>query len=428
MIYFYKHLTNLLYPIIIIFIYCRKLINKEDPNRYKEKLFSSHFNIKRKKNLKLIWFHAASIGEVKSILPIIHELNSKRSDLEFLITTVTLSSSIIIKEETKKLRNVTHRFFPADIDFLIKRFLRLWNPYAIFFVDSEIWPNLIIEAKKLKIFLIIINARITSKTFNRWFLIHKAAKEIFGSFDLCLCSNSETKKYLRILNAKNILNNGNIKLTSKISNIDLNKLNKSILSKRKFWCAISTHKGEEDICLRVHLNLKKKVKNILTILAPRHINRVIEIENLCEKLNLSFQTLNEKDSIDKNKEIIIINHFGALPKYLKYSKSVFIGKSLLKNLILDGGQSPIEAAKLGCKVYHGPYVYNFKEIYQILHRNNISKKIKNIADLTKNLLIDFTRSKENNNNKFNAIMKNLEKKIMFATMKNINKLLFNEIK
>ena len=135
---------------------------------------------------------------------------------------------------------------------------------------------------------------------------------------------------------------------------------------KRFWFAASTHKEEDIFCLKTHLKLKQKFSDIITIIAPRHIDRVKDIKSLSEKLNLNVQILNEKEAILKNKEIIIINYFGALKEYFKYAKSVFIGKSMIRRLKDDGGQNPIEAAKLKCKIYHGPYVYNFEEIYKYL--------------------------------------------------------------
>ena len=196
MILLYRILTVILYPFLIILIYLRIFFKKEDPLRFKEKIFSSGFNAGRRTKSKLVWFHAASMGELKSILPLIEELNKNNNDLEFLITTVTLSSSNLARDELRKFNNAHHRFLPIDIEFLIKKFLLLWKPSAILLVDSEIWPNLILSAKKNKIPLAIINARITTKTFKKWMLIPETAEKIFKSFDLCLTSNLETKKYL----------------------------------------------------------------------------------------------------------------------------------------------------------------------------------------------------------------------------------------
>ena len=427
MILTYRILTNLIYPFLLILIFIRKILNKEDLYRFKEKIFISHFNINRKKNKKLIWFHAASIGEFKSIVPIIDELNINNVNLEFLVTTTTLSSGNLAKEQFDKYDNVHHRFFPIDVDFLIKEFLSLWKPKVIFLVDSEIWPNLIIRAKKNSIPLALVNARISSKTFNRWMLFPKTAKKIFNMFSLCLASNSETKKILDKLEVSNVHFNGNIKLINKINVNNIQNPNDKFLKKNRFWIAASTHVGEEKFCLNTHMRLKRHHKNIITIIAPRHIERCQKIKNLCENYNLESQILNKNELIVKNKEIIIINSFGVLNSYFKYVKSAFIGKSIIEKMKDDSGQNPIDAAKLGCKIYHGPYVSNFKEIYEILKNINVSKQISNYKDLSDNLIADFKNSSVEDYKIYNSI-NDLGQKTLANTMQNINKFLSNEIK
>jgi 3-deoxy-D-manno-octulosonic-acid transferase len=427
MILTYRILTNLIYPFLLILIFIRKILNKEDPYRFKEKIFISHFNIKRKKNKKLIWFHAASIGEFKSIVPIIDELNINNVNLEFLVTTTTLSSGNLAKEQFDKYDNVHHRFFPIDVDFLIKEFLSLWKPKVIFLVDSEIWPNLIIRAKKNSIPLALVNARISSKTFNRWMLFPKTAKKIFNTFSLCLASNLETKKILDKLEVSNVHFNGNIKLINKINLNNIQNPNDKFLKKNRFWIAASTHVGEEKFCLNTHMRLKRQHKDIITIIAPRHIERCQKIKNLCETYSLESQILNKNELIVKNKEIIIINSFGVLNSYFKYVKSAFIGKSIVEKMKNDSGQNPIDAAKLGCKIYHGPYVSNFKEIYEILKKINISKQISNYKDLSDNLIADFKNSSVKDYKIYNSINA-LGQKTLANTMQNINNFFSDEIK
>tara|TARA_Y100001958_G_scaffold157361_1_gene152229 strand:- start:933 stop:1481 length:549 start_codon:yes stop_codon:yes gene_type:complete len=178
--------------------------------------------------------------------------------------------------------------------------------------------------------------------------------------------------------------------------------------------------GEEIFCLKTHLILKSKIEEILTIIAPRHIYRVNEVKKLCDNLNLSSQILNEKDKILADKEIIIVNSYGKLANFLKYSKSAFVGKSTIEKLARDSGQNPVEAAKFGCKVYHGEYVYNFRDIYKILEENNISKKITNYKELAKNLENDFFNTNEEFE-KFTIFINDLENKILNNTMKIIKK-------
>ena len=427
MILIYRFLTNLTYPLIILIIFLRKYKRKEDKTRYKEKLFSKYFNVKRDHNKKLFWFHAASVGEFKSIIPIIKELNKEQKNLEFLVTTVTLSSGNLARDVLKNFKNVQHRFFPVDVDFVIKKFLKNWKPNVIFLVDSEIWPNLIINARKYKIPMALINARITIKSFKRWMMILPIAKKIFKNFNLCLSSNKETEKYLSKLNANNIFYAGNLKLID--NNISTNKNIKSEqggLTVKKNWCAISTHDDEEKFCLKVHLNIKNKYNDSSVIIAPRHLERVKDIKKLCEYFSLNCQILNKEDLIKSEADVVIINSFGNLTNFIRSSKSVFMGKSLLKKYKTSGGQNPIEAAKLGCKVYHGPYISNFNEIYEILAKNNISKKIENDKELINFLLEDF-KKQENNSLKNTLFMSDLSKKTLAQSMDHINKFLSNEI-
>ena len=315
MILTYKIFTTILYPFLFILLYLRKFQKKEDPKRFKEKILVSNFNVKNKDNSELIWFHAASIGEFLSIIPIIEHLNLNKNNLKFLITTTTLSSGNLSKKVLKNFKNVDHRYFPFDIPFLIENFLYLWKPDKIFLVDSEIWPNLLFKAKKFKIPIALINARLTTKSFNKWMMFPFVAKKIFGIFNLSLCSNIETKNYLKKLNVKNVHFKGNIKLIGQVGKNKIDNKNKKILSKKRFWMASSTHEGEDFFCLKTHLEIKKKYDDIITVIAPRHISRVKKIESLAKKLKLKSQILSKKDKIFYDSEIVIINFFGTLKDY-----------------------------------------------------------------------------------------------------------------
>ncbi len=422
MILIYRFLTFLFYPILIVLIFFRKLLNKEDRFRYKEKIFPFFFSPDKNDKKKLIWFHAASIGEAQSVFPLIQKINIENNDVEFLITTTTLSAGNIITKKFHKFKNIKHRYFPLDVNFLIKNFLSKWKPNLIIFVDSEIWPNLIFEIKKRKIPLALINGRITKKTLKKWMLVSTFANKIFGNFDLCLAASKDSEENLRKLNVKNLKFLGNIKFSGKIEKNDLIDKNLKILKQKKNWCAASTHKGEEIICIKTHLNLKKIYKDLITIIIPRHISRSYEINKLCNKYKLTSQILNDNELIDDRNEIIIINYFGSLSKFYNYSKSVFIGKSMIKKLHSVGGQNPIEAAKLGCKIYHGPYVYNFKEIYDLLKSYEISEEINNDTELTAKLADDL-KDLKNNENKITRNINDLGEKILNNTIKEINKFL-----
>ena len=425
MILFYRVLTHLIYPFLFAIVFLRVFLKKEHPKRYKEKILISHFDVKRNYDQKLIWFPAASIGELKSIVPIIKKLNSDNSLREFLITTSTLSSSKIAELEFKKMKNIFHRFLPYDVEFLINSFLKMWRPNYIFLVDSEIWPNLILKANKFGIPVALINARITSKSYKKWIKFPKAASKIFSSLRLCLASSKETKKFLETFAVKNVNYYGNIKFINDINENEITNLNKNILINSPFWFAASTHNGEEELCLKTHCFLKDKYKNILTVIAPRHIERSEEIKSLCEKYNLNSQILNSDELIKPNIEIVILNSFGVLQNYFKYAKSVFIGKSTIKSLEEVGGQNPLEAVKLKCKIYHGRYVYNFKDIYEILEKNNISFKIKDYEELGRYLEKDLDPARKKDE-KISEIISVLSNKIFINTLREINNFLLDE--
>ena len=297
---------------------------------------------------------------------------------------------------------------------------------VIFLVDSEIWPNLIISAKKSNIRLALINARLTRKSFKRWKLVPKTFQFIFNSINLFLCSNLETKNYLDKFKINNVVYTGNLKLINQ-SRKTLNTSQRLIFLKNKFWMAVSTHRGEEEICLNVHLQLKKKFKNLVTILAPRHITRAKEIEKLCMRYNLVSQILDKNEKMHHNIEIIILNSYGDLIRFYENAQSVFVGKSLIEKKKNDSGQSPIEAAKFGCKIYHGPYVSNFKEIYDFLEQKDIAKKIKSENDLLENLIADFEKN-EKDISKFSKIMNDLSTDTLNKNMQEINKFIPNAIK
>ena len=366
MFFVYRILINLVFILSPIIFFYRIIKKKEDIYRFKEKLC---FFSKKKIKGNTVWFHGASVGEVLSIVPMIEKLEKNKKINQILVTTNTLSSSKILTK--LKLKKTIHQFFPIDTNYHTRKFLNYWNPSIALFVDSEIWPNMITNINKKKISLILINARITKKTFYRWIKVPQFAKNLFNKFDACYAASSESKKYLKKLGAKNILNIGNLKFTQMKENNDtLNKNLKKILFSRKIWCASSTHNSEEIICAITHRELKKKYKNLLTIIIPRHINRTPNIISELKKYDLKVCTHSSSQKIDKDTDIYLVDSYGETKLFYKICKIIFLGGSLIKH----GGQNPLEPAMYGCKTLHGPNIWNFKEIYDLLHKNNISKK------------------------------------------------------
>ena len=354
------------------------------------------------------------MGELLSVIPILRKFESNKKIKNILVTSSTLSSSKVFLKQ-KKLKKTFHQFLPIDKVLLVKKFINFWKPNLAIFVESEIWPNFILHIKERKIPLLLLNARITNRTFLRWNKINFFAKEIFNKFDLCLSQNRETGKYLKELGAKNIKNLGNLKFSSSKDNRfkeSNNNLSKNFKSK-KTWCAASTHRGEEIFCAKAHIELKKKIKNTVLILIPRHTDRTNEIKTGLEELNLKVHIHNNKNKTNKKFDVYLIDSYGETEKFYSISKSVFLGKSI-EHHGGRSGQNPLEATREGCKVYHGPYVSNFQEIYSFLNKNGISKRIKTTDQLNKYLSSDLN-SKQNNNKK----IKNRLNKIGKIMLKNI---------
>ena len=406
----YRILINFIFILSPIILISRLLKKKEDPKRFVEKI---GFFKKRKIRGKLIWFHGASVGELKSIIPLLEKFEKNNKIKQILITSNTLSSSKIIKKI--KSKKIIHQFFPIDTNYIVNKFINYWKPSKVFFIDSEIWPNTLLKLKQKKIPAILINGRITNRSYKRWKFFSSFAKKIFSSLDLCLPSSKESFKYLKNLGVQNIQLIGNLKFSqSQKEKFDIDKNLKKILHNKKIWCASSTHYNEEIICGLAHIQLKKKIKNLLTIIIPRHINRCDQIKKDLVKLNLVVHTIGSHNNLTKNPDIFLINSYGKTKIFFNKSKHVFLGGSLIKH----GGQNPLEPAMLGCNILHGPYVNNFKEIYKFLEVNRISQKIQNQNQLVKYLEKLFNKLRETN--KAQKKLKIIGKNILEKSYNHIN--------
>ncbi len=398
-------------PIIILY---RIFKNKEDSKRFVEKF--SIPSEKRRKG-KIIWFHGASIGEIMSIIPLVKNYEKNKSINQILITSSTLSSSKIIKRF--KFKKTIHQFYPVDHFFLTNKFLSYWKPNLAIFIESEIWPYMFKNLKDKKIPLILLNARITKKTFNRWTKIDFFSKLIFGMITIAYPQNLETKYFLKKFKTKKINHIGNLKFAeSSEENFKLmNKKLKLELNKSKIWVASSTHKNEEIFCAKAHIELNKKVKNLITIIIPRHVHRANEIAQELKKNDLKVACHSSKFKNLKNIDIYIVDTFGETKLFHKISSTVFLGGSIIKR----GGQNPLEAARLGSKILHGPNTDNFKDVYKYLKLLNISKKINTPSQLASSIVF-----KKNKNS--GKKIKYIGKKILNRTIKELDYQINNEYK
>ena len=404
MIFIYRILINLVLIISPLIILFRLFKKKEDFFRFKEKL---GFFTKDRSKGKLIWFHGASVGEFQSVLPLLEKLEKSKKISQILITTNTLSSSKIISKI--KLKKISHQFFPIDNNLIVKRFIDHWRPSIALFIDSEIWPNMLLNLSTQKIPIVLINARITKKSYKRWNKIKNFSKIIFNKFNLCLSSNKETVRFLKKLGAKKVKYFGNLKYSqSENEKIDIDNQTIKFISKKTAWCASSTHNSEEKFVGQVHNKLKKKYKNLLTVIIPRHIDRKDQIKNQLLDLDLKIHMHEPRTKINKETDIYLVNSFGKTKSFYSILNNVFLGGSIINH----GGQNPLEAVRYNCNILHGPNVSNFTEIYKFLSNKKISKKIYNINQTAYFLdkLFSSKNSQKNIKNKINLIGQRILKK------------------
>ena len=414
MFFIYQAILSLLIifsPIVFIFRFFK---NKENKRSILEKMC---FLSKNRGSGKIIWFHGASVGEILSIVPILEKYEKNKSIKKILLTTSTLSSSKVIKK--LKFKKIIHQFYPLDHTLFVKKFLNYWKPNLVIFIESEIWPAMFKEINKKKIPLILLNARITRKTFKRWIKVKEFAQSIFNNISISYPQNQETKLYLKKLGSKKIFKIGNLKFVENSfeKQISNNKKFKSIFQNKKVWVASSTHKNEEIFCARAHIELKKQNKNLITIIIPRHVHRTEEIVKDIQNLGLRIALHSSNNRNLKDKDIYIVDTFGETKKFHKIASSVFLGGSIISR----GGQNPLEAARFGARILHGPNIDNFKDVYKLLKFLKISKQINSPKKLAS--LISFQK------NKHKALkIKKIGRKIFNKTVIEIDNLINNEFK
>ena len=388
MYFFYNILTNLaviISPIIIIY---RIVKGKEDVKRVGEKfcIYS------KKKSNKKVWIHAASVGELMSIVPVIRKLEKNKKIKNILLSTSTTSSAKIFNK--LKLKKTSHIYFPLDNNFIVKRFINYWQPGLAIFIDSEIWPNMFRNLQIKDIPIIIMNARITKRSFNKWQIFPNFAKQVFGKITLALPQNLETLKYLKLLKVRDIKTAGNLKYYGQKDNHDSSKkLLKNKLKDFKVWCAASTHFNEEILIGNLHKKLKKKERKLITIIIPRHVSRTNEIKETLNKIELNCILHSSNEKIKKNTDIYLVDSYGETSKFYNLANISFVGGSIIKH----GGQNPLEPARLGNYIISGPNVKNFKEIYAFLNKLKMSSITSDILKM-ENLILKKLNNKTPNKN------------------------------
>ncbi len=355
MLKLYRVLTTLAWPLILVYLGKRLRAGKEDPLRFNERLGRS--SSPRPKG-KLLWMHAASVGESLSLLALIEHLRARRPGLNLMVTTGTVTSAQVLAERLPK--GVIHQFMPFDTAGKANRFLDHWKPDLTIWVESEFWPNMLSTVKKRKIPSILINGRVSAKSFGNWKRVPGVIKELLSTFSLALGQTPADADRLAALGAVTARSVGNLKFAAPplpVSDMDFKAL-RDMIKERPVWLAASTWPGEEAIAARAHLLLKAKSSNILTIIVPRHPVRAPEILDALRETGLSVARRSAGQPPGPDTDIYLADTIGELGLFMRLAQVVFMGKSLTA----PGGQNPIEPARLGRPVLFGPKMDNFDEV------------------------------------------------------------------
>lgn len=352
----YKALMTLAFPILrVTYIRKRKKAKKEHPTRFNERL--GNYKVPRPQG-KLYWMHGASVGESVSMLPLIDKLLKEDPELSILVTTGTLTSAEIMAKRLPK--RAFHQFIPFDVPAFAKKLIKHFKPDAVMWFESELWPALLSEIKKAKIPLILVNGRISDKSFETWKKFKFVSKEILSCFSLCLGQSEQDKNRLILLGAPKTACVGNLKFAGMPLPVDENKLNllKQQIGLRPVFLLSSTHNDEEERFALYLPWLKENIQDVLTIVAPRHPNRGDDIVRMYRNRNFNVAQRSREEDITPETDVYVADTIGEMGLWYALASISFIGGSLIPH----GGQNFMEAARDKNAVIVGPNMQNFAEM------------------------------------------------------------------
>lgn len=305
----------------------------------------------------VIWVHGASVGEMLAVVPLIERIRAR--DFAVLVTSGTVTSAALAEQRLPD--GVLHQFIPLDAPQFVTRFLDHWRPDLALFVESDLWPNLILGCAARRIPMILVNGRISKRSFGRWRYASGASAALLSRFDLCLAQSEANAERLSRLGAPHVSSTGNLKLDAPAPPADTATLHRfnALIGLRTVIAAASTHPGEESAIIAAHQRLKAKVPNLLTVIAPRHPERGESIADIAKAAALAVGMRSRGELPKRDVEVYIADSLGELGLIYRIAPIVFMGGSLASH----GGQNPIEPIRLGAAVVHGPHIWNFAEIY-----------------------------------------------------------------
>jgi 3-deoxy-D-manno-octulosonic-acid transferase len=353
----YRGFASMATPVSRLVLARRLRRGKEHPQRLPERRGES--TVPRPPG-PLIWMHGASVGEMLAVIPLVEGVRARNFNV--LVTSGTVTSARLA--ERRLPPGAIHQFIPLDAPRYIDRFLEHWQPNLALFVESDLWPNLIMASTERNVPLILINGRLSERSFTRWRYLPSTIEALLSRFDLCLTQSEPDAERYSELGAPRVSMTGNLKLDVPAPPVDAGKLTamRAVVRQRPMIAAASTHPGEEAVIIDAHRRLKQTFPGLLTVIAPRHPERGSGVVEIATAAGLNAVARSRGLLPDRGTDVYVADTIGELGLIYRLAPIVFMGGSLVRH----GGQNPIEAAKLGAAILHGPHVWNFNEIYAAL--------------------------------------------------------------
>ncbi|WP_377292958.1 lipid IV(A) 3-deoxy-D-manno-octulosonic acid transferase [Rhizobium sp. SG2393] len=362
-------------PVIWSYMALRTARGKEDPRRRRERY--GYPSAPRPEG-PLVWFHAASVGETASVVPLIREV--RKRGISVILTTGTRTSAKVVAERLAD--TVIHQYVPVDMKPAVSRFLDYWQPDLAIIAESEIWPMTIMELGARHIPQVLVNGRMSDRTFNRWKKRPAIADAIFENLALVIAQSALDAERFTALGVLPVMVSGNLKVDTDAPPHDPATLAtyRQQIGDRKTWAAISTFEGEEAAAGTVHRALKERL-GLLTVIVPRHPERAdaVEAELVAQGLKVARRT--RGDQITPDVDVFLGDTIGEMGLYLRLTEVAFVGRSLFA----EGGQNPLEPAMLGCAILSGGNVQNFRDAYQALTSAGSAKIVRDVEMLAKGI-------------------------------------------
>jgi 3-deoxy-D-manno-octulosonic-acid transferase len=372
----YRKLSSAMVPLSPALINRRLKLGKEDPARVGERRGVS---ADVRPVGPLVWIHGASVGEVLASAALIEKLRAL--NLRILLTSGTVTSAAIVAKRFPP--DVIHQYVPYDSPRYVARFLDHWRPSLALFIESDLWPNLILSSAARRLPMVLINGRMSQRSFPRWRRVSGTISALLGRFELCLAQSRLDGERFATLGSRNVIVTGNLKLDVPAPPADSSKLERlmSVTRGRPVVVAASTHPGEEEILVETHKTLAGFFPKLLTVIVPRHADRGEAIARMIAASGLNAALRSREELPTAATDVYVADTMGEMGLFYRLAPIVFMGGSL----VAHGGQNPIEAVKLGASVVHGPHVFNFTDVYEALDAAGGARKADTQEALVKQL-------------------------------------------